>query len=84
MTIKTDNGNKDFNWGKLSPRKFVKTVSLIAGALFLIGVIIIVLFPDPFINAFLKSRFENSISKAFPEYSVHFGEMKYSVWNNLF
>lgn len=84
MIIKTDNGNKDFNWGKLSPRKFVKTVSLIAGALFLIGVIIIVLFPDPFINAFLKSRIENSIAKAFPEYSVHFGEMKYSVWNNLF
>lgn len=83
MIKKTDNENEDFNRGNISARKFVKYVSFIVGALFLISLVLIVLFPDPFINTILKSRIAKSFEKAYPEYSIQLGEMNYSVWNNF-
>jgi hypothetical protein len=83
MIKKTDNGNEDFNWGNISARKFVKNVSFIVGALFIISVILIVLFPDPFINTILKKQIAKSFEQSYPEYSIQLGEMRYSVWNNF-
>ncbi len=83
MIKKPDNGNEDFDRGNISTRKFVKNVSFIIGALFLISLIILVLFPDPFINTFLKNRIAKSFEKEYPEYTIQLGEMKYSVWNNF-
>ena len=83
MIKKPDNGNEDFDRGNISTRKFVKNVSLIVGALFLISIIILVLFPDPFINTILKNRIAKSFEKEYPKYTIQLGEMKYSVWNNF-
>ncbi len=46
--------NDKFDWRKISPRKFVKAISIIVGIIFLVSVLILVLFPDPFINTITK------------------------------
>jgi hypothetical protein len=71
-----------FAWRKTSPRKFVQNISLIIGAIFLLSVLSFFLFPDPFINSFLKNKITNAFTDAYPEYSLQLGEMRYSVWNN--
>lgn len=74
--------NDKFDWRKISPRKFVKTVSIIAGIIFFVSVLILVLFPDPFINTIAKNKITTAFADAYPEYSLKIGEMHYSVWNN--
>ena len=74
--------NDKFDWRKISPRKFVKTVSIIAGIIFFVSVLILVLFPDPFINTIAKNKITTAFADAYPEYSLQVGEMHYSVWNN--
>ena len=74
--------NDKFNWRKISPRKFVKTISIIVGTIFLVSILILVLFRDSFINSILKSKIINAFTNAYPEYSLQVGEMHYSVWNN--
>lgn len=82
MTQIEQNKVKIFNLIEFTPKKFIKLVSLIVGIVFLICVLVLVLFPDPFINQFLKKRITNSFAKAYPGYSLFLGEMSYSVWNN--
>ncbi len=74
--------NDKFDWRKISPRKFVKTVSIIVGAVFLVSILILVLFPDPFINTIVKSKITNAFKEAYPEYSMQLGDMHYNVWSN--
>jgi hypothetical protein len=74
--------NNKFDWRKISPRKFVKTVSIIVGAVFLVSILILVLFPDPFINTIVKSKITNAFKEAYPEYSMQLGDMHYNVWSN--
>ena len=74
--------NDKYELRKLSPRKFVKTVSIIAGLIFLVSVLFLVLFPDPFINTFAKNKITNAFTEAYPEYSILLGEMHYSIWDN--
>ncbi|MBK7631189.1 MAG: hypothetical protein IPJ23_10915 [Ignavibacteriales bacterium] len=83
MIKTTHNRNKWSDWRNISPRKFVKTVSFIVGAIFLVSVIIFVFFPDPFINAFVKNKISNAFTEAYPEYSLQIGDIHYSVWQNL-
>jgi len=83
MTKTTHNRNEWSDWRNISPRKFVKTVSFIVGAIFLICVIIFIFFPDPFINAFVKNKISNAFTEAYPEYSLQIGDIHYSVWQNL-
>lgn len=79
---KPHNENDKFNWKKFSPRNFMKLISFIVGAIFLISVLVLVLFPDPFINNFVKNKITNTFTDAYPEYSLQFGEMHYSIWTN--
>ena len=74
--------NKKNNLRNFSPRKFVKTISIIVGIIFLVSVLLLILFPDPFINTFAKSKIANAFTEAFPEYSILLGEMHYSIWDN--
>lgn len=83
MIKTTHNRNEWSDWRNISPRKFVKTVSFIIGAIFLVSVIIFVFFPDPFINAFVKNKISNAFTEAYPEYSLQIGDIHYSVWQNL-
>ncbi len=76
------NGNEKFDWRKISPRKFVQRISFIVGAIFLLSVLSFVLFPDPFINTFVKNKITNTFTDAYPEYSLQIGEIHYSVWKN--
>ncbi|MBK7497876.1 MAG: hypothetical protein IPI19_01925 [Ignavibacteriales bacterium] len=74
--------NDKFNWRKISPRKFVKTISIIVGTIFLVSILILVLFRDSFINSILKSKIINAFTNAYPEYSLQIREMHYSIWSN--
>jgi hypothetical protein len=71
-----------FDWRKISPRKFVQSISFIVGAIFLLTVLSFVLFPDPIINTLVKNKITNAFTDAYPEYSLRLGEMHYSVWKN--
>ena len=82
MIITPQNEKEKFDWRKTSPRKFVQSISLIVGAIFLLSVLSFVLFPDPFINTLVKSKITSSFTDAYPEYSLQLGEMHYSVWKN--
>ncbi|MCK7517228.1 MAG: hypothetical protein MZV64_05650 [Ignavibacteriales bacterium] len=82
MIITPQNEKEKFDWRKTSPRKFVQSISLIVGAIFLLSVLSFVLFPDPFINTLVKSKITNAFTDAYPEYSLRLGEMHYSVWKN--
>ena len=61
MIITPQTEKEKFNWRKLSPRKFVKSISFIVGAIFLLSVLSFVLFPDPFINTLVKSKITNAL-----------------------
>ena len=82
MIITPQNEKEKFDWRKTSPRKFVQSISFIVGAIFLLSVLSFVLFPDPFINTFVKNKITNAFTDAYPEYSLQLGEMHYSVWKN--
>jgi hypothetical protein len=71
-----------FNWRILSLAKVAKYVSFVVGAVILICVLIIVFFPDPFINTFLKDRITKAFTEAYPAYSVQLGDMHCNVWKN--
>jgi hypothetical protein len=77
-----DNKTKKFDWRKISPRKFLKIVSLIVGALFLVFVLSFVFFPDLIINTFVKNKITKLFTESYPEYSLRLGGMHYSIWNN--
>lgn len=83
MIKTTHDRNKWSDWRNISPRIFVKTVSIIVGAIFLVSVMIFVFFPDPFINNFVKNKISKAFTQAYPEYSLQFGNFHYSVWQNL-
>jgi hypothetical protein len=81
--INTPQSEKEkFDWRKISPRKFIQSISLIVGVIFLLSVLSFVLFSDFFINSFIKSKIENAFTDAYPEYSFQIGEMHYCVWEN--
>ena len=81
--IKTPPTKKaSFNWGILSLLKVAKYVSFVIGAVILICVLIIIFFPDPFINTFLKDRITKAFTEAYPAYSVQLGDMHCNVWKN--
>jgi hypothetical protein len=82
MINSTDNKTKKFDWRKISPRKFVKTISLIVGTIFLVFALSFVFFPDPFINTFVKNKITNAFTESYPDYSLQIGEMHYSIWKN--
>jgi hypothetical protein len=75
-------GNTKFDWKKISPRKFIQSISLIVAAVILISVLSFVLFPDPFVNSFIKNKITNSFTQAYPEYALLLGEIHYSIWEN--
>lgn len=74
--------NESFNWRKPSLRKVAKYASIVIGAIIFICILIFILFPDPFINAFFKDRITKAFTKAYPAYSIQLGNIHYNVWKN--
>lgn len=70
------------NWKKLSVGKVVKYASFVIGAVIIICLLVLIFFPDPFINGFLKDRITKSFRETYPEYSLQLGDMHYSFWKN--
>ena len=68
---------------ELSLQKIAKYVGFIIGSFILLGVLIFVFFPDPFINALVKNKISNAFTEAYPEYSLQIGDIHFSVWQNL-
>jgi hypothetical protein len=74
--------NSLFRWEKLTWGKAVKYVSSIIGAIILICLVILILFPNPFINSFVKDQITKAYEEAYPGSSLQLGNMHYSVWTN--
>ncbi|MHB8907092.1 MAG: hypothetical protein ACYC6D_13305 [Melioribacteraceae bacterium] len=73
---------ESFKWGEQSLKKIAKYTGIIIGGIILICALILLFFPDPFINAFLKDRITKTFTEAYPAYSIKLGDMHYNVWKN--
>lgn len=74
--------NDLINWRELTPKKILKYLSFVVGSIILIFLLVFIFFPDPFINSLLKDRITKSLAETYPEHSIKFGDLHYSVWNN--
>ncbi len=74
--------NDLFNRRKLSSKKIVKYISLAVGSVIIICALAFIFFPDPFVNLLLKDRIAKTLAETYPAYSIRFGDLHYSVWNN--
>jgi hypothetical protein len=82
MIKKPPTKKASLNWRILSLLKVAKYVSFVIGTVILICVLIIIFFPDPFINTLLKDRITKAFTEAYPAYSVQLGDMHCNVWKN--
>jgi hypothetical protein len=73
---------KSFNRLKLLWLKALKYPGFIVGGVIIICVLVVVSFPDPLINYFLKERISKAFTEAYPEDSIHIGRMHYNIWKN--
>ena len=67
---------------KLSPMKIASYAGLAVGAIVFVCVLVLLLFPDPLVNRFIKPRITQAFAEAYPEYSIHIKGMHYNVWKN--
>ena len=59
-------------------------VGIAAGAIVLVCVLVLLVFPDPFVNWLIKPRITKAFVEAYPATSIHIGDMHYSVLLNRF
>jgi hypothetical protein len=69
---------------KLSPLKRAARVGSTVGAIALVCVLLLLLFPDPLVNWFIKPRISKALAEAYPAYSIRLSVMTYSVIKNRF
>ena len=69
---------------KLSPQKIVSYAGCAAGAIGLVCLLVLLLFPDQFVNRFIKPRISRAFTEAYPAYSIHIAGMNYSFLKNRF
>lgn len=66
----------------LSPLKMAGYAGLAVGAILLVCALVLLLFPDPCVNKFIKPRIAQAIAEAYPAYSIHIGDLSYNVLEN--
>jgi hypothetical protein len=71
-------------WRKLSPSKIASYAGIAVGAIVLVCVLTLLLFPNPLVNGFIKPRITKAFAEAYPAYSVRIAAMHYSVFKNRF
>jgi hypothetical protein len=69
---------------KLSPLKIATYVGIAIGTIMLICVLILLLYPDPLVNRFIKPRITKAFAEAYPAYSMRIADMNYSLLQNRF
>lgn len=69
---------------KLSPLKIASYAGFAVGAIVLVCVLALLLFPDPLVNRFIKPRITKAFAEAYPAYTIRIAEMNYSVLKNRF
>ena len=69
---------------KLSPLKKAMYAGFAAGAIMLVCVLTLMFFSDSLVNRFIKPRITKALAEAYPAYSIHITDMKYSILNNCF
>jgi hypothetical protein len=69
---------------KLTPLKIASYAGIATGAIVLVCVLALLLFPDPFVNRFIKPRVTKAFAEAYPAYSIRIADMHYSVFKNRF
>ena len=69
---------------KLSPLKIASYAGFAVGAIVLVCVLALLLFPDPLVNRFIKPRITKAFAEAYPAYSIRIADMNYSVLKNRF
>ena len=74
--------NRSFNRRKLSLPGALKYAGIVIGAVILVCILIFIIDPDPFLNAFLKDRITKTFNEAYPAYSIKLGKMHYNLWKN--
>ncbi|MCX6120724.1 MAG: hypothetical protein NTX44_03810 [Ignavibacteriales bacterium] len=67
---------------KRSLWKVAAYVSLAASVILLVCVLVLLLFPDTYINKFLKGQIINGLTKAYPAYSIKIADVHYKVSEN--
>jgi hypothetical protein len=70
------------NRRKLSPLKIASYVGFTVGAIVLVCVLVLLLFPNPLVNKFIKPRITKAFAEAYPAYSIRIAEMNYSILKN--
>ena len=65
-----------------SPRKIAALAGLAIAAIVLVGVLALLLFPDPCLNGFIKPRMMLALAGAFPAYTLSIGDMHYDLTEN--
>ena len=72
------------NRRKPSPLKIASYVGFTVGAIVLVCVLVLLLFPNPLVNKFIKPRITKAFAEAYPAYSIRIAEMNYSILKNRF
>lgn len=67
---------------KLSRRKVVTYASLAVAAIVFVCVLVFLLFPDTYINGYLKKQIIMAFTRAYPEYSMRIAGVHYNIWEN--
>ena len=82
MSGQMQSANSGDNQGKLSLRKVAAYAGLAVGAIALVCVLVLLCFPDVFLNRFLKDRITRAQAEAYPAFSVHIANLDCNVWEN--
>jgi hypothetical protein len=69
---------------RLSSLKIASRAGTAVGAILLVCVLTIMLFPDPLVNWFIKPRIVKAFAQAYPAHSIRLSAMTYSVFKNRF
>ncbi|MCX6145077.1 MAG: hypothetical protein NTZ35_17890 [Ignavibacteriales bacterium] len=72
------------NRRKASPQKMASRAGTAVGAIVLVCVLALLLFPDPLVNWFIKPRITKAFAEAYPAYSIRLSAMNFSVFKNRF
>jgi hypothetical protein len=78
------NEHKQNNRRKLTPLKIALYAVFAIGTIVLVCALVLLFFPDPLVNSFIKPRITKAFAEAYPAYSIRIADMNYSVLRNRF
>lgn len=70
------------NRSKLSLRKVAAYAGLAVGAIVLVCVLVLLFFPDTYINGYFKNQIVKAFTRAYPAYSIRIAGVHYNIWKN--